>query len=124
MGIFIVAKLRINTGKKKSRTLEGESPLLASCRSQLVSRKVVVRKGKTEVSGTTKVGTDEQELHKRLVNGGKVAHHTEARRQRLNEPLVSRCNWIRRKEGVLTCGRACSSFVLLESKQSADAIVE
>ena len=81
MDIFIVAKLQINTGKNKSRTLEGASPLLASCRSQLVSRKVVLSDWRSEVSGTTKVGTDEQKSHKRLNSGGKVAHHTKARRQ-------------------------------------------
>ena len=59
---------------------------------------------RSEVSGTAKVGTDEQKLHKRLINGGKVAQHIEARRQRLNKPLVSRCSWIRRKVGVLTEG--------------------
>jgi len=44
----------------------------------LVSRKVAVREDRTEVSGTAKVGTDEQELNKRLYKSGKVAHHTKA----------------------------------------------
>ena len=62
--------------------------LLASCRSQLASRKGVFREEWSEVSGTAKVGTDEQELHRRLNNGGKVAQHTEARRQRLNVTVI------------------------------------
>jgi len=39
---------------------------------------VVSREGCTEVSGTAKVGTDEQKPDKRLYGTGKVAHHTKA----------------------------------------------
>ena len=41
---------------------------------------MVSREGCTEVSGTAKVGTDEQERHMRLFESGKVAHHTNAQK--------------------------------------------
>ena len=79
---------------------EGESPLQASWNlalvynncltfgsgihesaSLLVSRKVAKGDLWTEGSGTTNVGTDEQELHKRLIWEGKAAHHANAYKQ-------------------------------------------
>jgi hypothetical protein len=62
---------------------------------------VVSLEGYTEGSRTANVGTDEQELHMRLVSVGKVAHHTEAYNQRT---LTSRCSSDRQKENALTWG--------------------
>jgi len=46
---------------------EWKSPMRRSNESEaLASRKVAVREDRTEVSGTAKVGTNEQELNKRL----------------------------------------------------------
>ena len=44
----------------------------------LASRKVAICEDRTEVSGTAKVGTNEQELDKRLCKSGEVAHHINA----------------------------------------------
>ena len=75
----------------KSFYLEGVIPLQAcwilyqrsKCRgiSLLVSCKVVNREVYIEGSRTTNVGTDKQELHKRLIRTGKVAHDTNAYNQ-------------------------------------------
>ena len=57
---------------------EGASPLWASWRSPLVSRKGVPGDWKSEGSGTTRVCTDEQELHKRHSFVGEQPHLCEA----------------------------------------------
>ncbi len=46
----------------------------------LASRKVVWGDSCTEGSGTAKVGTDEQKIHKRHISVGKQAHHCNALR--------------------------------------------
>ncbi len=53
---------------------EGANPLWASWRSPLVSCKGVSGDRKSEGSKTTRVCTDEQELHKRHDNVGKQPH--------------------------------------------------
>ena len=60
---------------------EGASPLWASWRSPLVSRKGVPGDRKSEGSGTTKVCTDEQKLHTRHSFVGEQPHLCEARSQ-------------------------------------------
>ncbi|MBD3342975.1 MAG: hypothetical protein GF353_28015 [Candidatus Lokiarchaeota archaeon] len=61
---------------------EGASPLWASCRSPLVSRKGVPGDRMSERSGTTRVCTDEQELHTRHSFVGEQPHLCEARSQK------------------------------------------
>jgi hypothetical protein len=55
----------------------------------------------SEVSGTAKAGTDEQELHKRLFVEVELAHLNKGRNQQF---IGSRCSRDQRKEGVLTQG--------------------
>lgn len=61
-------------GKDNTRrnrvSLAGESPVPASCRSRLVSRKGVRCEARSESSGTTKHGTDEQKSHREAMQGG------------------------------------------------------
>ena len=69
----------------------------------LASRKVATDEGRTEVSGTAKVGTNEQELDKRLYKLCKVAHHTNAQNVK-RKSLCSRFSSDRPKEISLTEG--------------------
>ena len=61
----------------------------------------------TEVSGTAKVGTDEQELHKRLLMPDKVAHLTNVQNALggfRGERISSRCSSDPPKDIYLTEG--------------------
>ena len=80
---------------------EGASPLWASWRSPLVSRKGVPGDWKSERSGTTKVCTDEQKLHKRHSFVGEQPHLCEARSQ---QTQLCRCSRDRLKDKRLTRG--------------------
>ncbi len=79
---------------------------------------MVYREVCTEGSETAKSGTDEQERHKRLFEGGKQAHLCDARNQ---QPSDGRCRRNRMKEYVLTWGDL-HCYGLAEEK-SAEVIV-
>ena len=68
----------------------------------LASRKMVWGDPYTEGSETAKVGTDEQEVHKRHISVGKQAHLCKA--QRIQKAEVGRCTSDRQKEKALTGG--------------------
>jgi hypothetical protein len=73
----------------------------------------------TEGSEPAKVGTEEHEVHKRLIKMDEQAHHCEV--QRTQEILISRCNRNRRKEHALTGGGLqCYELAM---KKSAEVIV-
>ena len=86
---------------KVQNILGGASPLLASWRSQLVSRKLADCEVRSEESGTTKSGTDVEKQHMRLLNVGKQAHHCKALVQ---QTFSSRCCSDQRKGCVITWG--------------------
>jgi len=79
---------------------------------------VAFREEYTEGSGTAKAGTEEHELHKRLVKEGKVTQHTNAYKQRF---LASRCSSDWPKDKALTRGGL--GRYGLPSEKSADSIV-
>ena len=86
----------------------GGASLLASC-------KVVWGDPCTEGSRTARAGTDEQEMHMRLIKVGKVAHHTNAYKQ---QTFIGRCgrNWL--KDNALTKGDLMNhGMVVLRSQQ-------
>ena len=86
---------------KVRNILGGASPLLASWRSQLASRKLANREVRSEESGTAKSGTDVQKRHMRLLNVGKQAHLCKALVQ---QTFSSRCRSDQTKGGAITWG--------------------
>ena len=80
---------------------EGASPLWTSWRSPLVSRKGVSGDRESERSGTTRVCTDEQKLHKRHSFVGEQPPFCEARSQ---QTQLCRCSRYRLKDKQLTRG--------------------
>jgi hypothetical protein len=68
----------------------------------LASRKVVDCEVGTEGSDPAKVCTDEQKVHKRLIDGDKCPQQHKV--QRMSKPFFSRCAGDRRKEKALTGG--------------------
>ena len=78
---FCVCPVCTCVNKVNTKVPEGGSPLCAgSYPEALASRKLVCRETCSEESETAKLGSNEQELNKRLVKPDEVAHHTEVQR--------------------------------------------
>lgn len=76
----------------------------------------------TEGSEPAKVGTDEQEVHKRLIKMDEQTHHCDVQRiQKKKKILIGRCNRNQQKEHALTGGGLqCYELAM---KKSAEVIV-
>lgn len=85
----------------------------------LVSRKGDSSNAISEVSGTTNICTDEQELYRRHNNVDEQAHHCEVRR--IPSALLCRCSSHRWKAIYLTGGDP--TRVVMQERKSAEVIV-